>query len=268
MMTGNQADPDIIVECHALIEAKALQTERPKPIATFKNVVDMIEIGIFGLGFVQHYPHEQVQLAAFNLLMVFCAVCPLEILEGQMKQAALRYADLAFFILPWEDEGKEAHTETDSNSLAPRPRFCLHCDVHFCKLKGSSACLAKWRDQPLYSHSREACLDVVLLLAHLGELDNVFAEGVSIASALPNADAMYFETNQFLHIPMCEEAKELYVFWAMEAHTLPKGLHSWSISPDKPLTTDAIGVHLCKAAQAAGLIGYTPYALCCLLINV
>ena len=168
-LTGIAVNPYLLQECAGLIETQATPFEQAKPIATFANVVCFIKDGVFGNQFILHCPCKQIWIAAIQLIMVFCAVQPSEVIEGRLKQAALQYGDLTLWT------GKEAgdnlvstfthkdalsaktdHASAPSMSLTAhlgqpqeKPTFQLHCDIHFQKLKGSCWCSIKWQDQPL-----------------------------------------------------------------------------------------------------------------------
>ena len=290
-LTGIGVDPSLLQECAGLIETQATAFERPKPIATFANVVSFIKDGVFGDQFVLRCPREQVQIAAIHLIMVFCAVRPSEVIGGRLKQAALRYGDLSFYLSLWTSEDteddlvsrithKDALSAPTDRASAPstfhtahlgqpqeKPTFQLHCDIHFRKLKGSRRCSVKWRDQPLYAHGEEACLDPTILLAHLAEVDGVFPPGLSIPTILKDADPSYFSTHDFLAIPIRPEARDLFVFRAIECKREEGRLPIWSALDTKPLNTGGANKPMQKAARAAGLLDHTPYALRRLTLN-
>ena len=62
-LTGNQVDYDLLMECKGFIESNALDKVRPKPIATFENVVSFIKDGIFGDHFLFRCPREQAHIS-------------------------------------------------------------------------------------------------------------------------------------------------------------------------------------------------------------
>lgn len=172
---------------------------RPKPIATFNDMATFIMDGIDGDQFAMHCPQEQVQLAAIHLLMAFSGARLYELLDSKLKGIALRYRHLKFFLGLWTEDDDEGRRDSTGS---PQPQFHLYCKVYLDHVKGTTASRKKDREQPLYSHGEEACLDPVLLLAQLAELDGVFAPGVSIASIMRTTDASYFLDHDFLQIPM------------------------------------------------------------------
>lgn len=196
--------------------------------------------------------------------MTFCAVCQSEVLLGRQHKSPLQYGNLKFYLSVWTADKDE---DQDHTSIGTKPLFRLHCDVHFGNHKGNRLSSPRWQDQPLYSHGEEACLDPTLLLAHLAELNNVFPEGITIASIMQTMDLSYFDSNDFLVIPMQSEAKEQFIFCNFYLKRKKDQLPTWAVLPDKPWSTNSSYHSSCMAAQTAGLVGFMPYSLRCLTIN-
>ncbi|SPO22688.1 uncharacterized protein UTRI_01366 [Ustilago trichophora] len=236
-VTGKAVDTQVILECHAVIEENGLEAEMPKPIATYRNMVTFKKDGIFGNQLFLRCPREQVQLAAYNLMIAFCAARPAEVVKWKHKHAGLQYRQLNFYLLLWEDGEEDGQLggpsrigadkaaiaannadNADNADNAKLPQFQLHCNVKIEKLKGHRAGLHKWREQPLYSTGEDICLDPVLLLAHLAELNNAFPAGLTVASMLKDTDPSYFEENDFLPMPFRPEVQDLHVFRTFDKH--------------------------------------------------
>ena len=157
-LMGLRVSTDIIQEYYGLIKVTACDIEALKLIASWSNIKSFINNGIFGNQFVMRCPRGQIQLAAYHLIMTFCAVHPSEFLDGWLKKSALQYCNLNFYLFLWTEEednildftklAGSSHTGSTSRSA-----FQLHCDVHFGHLKGHCHRNIKWRDKPLYSHS-------------------------------------------------------------------------------------------------------------------
>ncbi|CDS00751.1 hypothetical protein, partial [Sporisorium scitamineum] len=106
-LTGLTIHKKAMKECIEYIQTNTTALIREKPIATMSNIVTFIRDGVFGDNFELRCPREQVQIALIQLIMICCAVCLSEILDGKRKKAngwsALRYGDLQFYLSLWED---------------------------------------------------------------------------------------------------------------------------------------------------------------------
>ncbi|CDW98215.1 hypothetical protein, partial [Sporisorium scitamineum] len=71
----------------------------------------------------------------------------------------------------------------------------------------------------------------------------------------------HFHNNQFLHIPIRAESKEMFVFRDFECTRYGGGAPIWKVASDKSLSTANAYRSIRKVARAAGLLTYTPYAL-------
>lgn len=115
--------------------------------------------GIFGNNLLLYCLHEQLQLAAFHLLVAYCAACPGQIVLTKAATDAVKYSDIGFYLTLWdkEDNNLQDHTldgedgllTTDntlqedhkavafstSQGFCCPAKYCLYCEVKFRNLK-------------------------------------------------------------------------------------------------------------------------------------
>ncbi len=115
-LTRRPVDLAVLQEAKALIRRGNVSAQRGKPVATHDNFVHFVCQGVFGSHLLQRCPREQMQMAAFHLLIAYCTVPPSEVVLGRLQSDALRWRDVDFYLTLW-DPDEEGDEDDDEGGL-------------------------------------------------------------------------------------------------------------------------------------------------------
>ena len=101
------------MEALALVTVESIHKAKPKPVARYRDLVTFITDGVFGKHLLLRCPHKQLQLAAHHLIVSYCAARPGEVALTVLTTDALKYCDLEFYLMPWDDNEQD----DDDNEL-------------------------------------------------------------------------------------------------------------------------------------------------------
>ncbi|SAM86478.1 uncharacterized protein UBRO_20985 [Ustilago bromivora] len=86
-LTHKWIDSNIAMEVLALITVESIHKAKPKPVARYCDLVTFITDGVFGNHLLLRCPCEQLQLAAYHLIVSYCAARPGEVALTRCKQS-------------------------------------------------------------------------------------------------------------------------------------------------------------------------------------
>ncbi|SOV02091.1 uncharacterized protein UDID_18956 [Ustilago sp. UG-2017a] len=116
-LTHKWIDYNIALEVPALITEESIHKAKPKPVAHYCDLVTFITVGVFGNHLLLHCPCEQLQLAVHHLIVLYCVARPGEVALTWLTTDALKYCNLEFYLMLWEDNDDDEQDDDDNELM-------------------------------------------------------------------------------------------------------------------------------------------------------